>query len=573
MKKLHIGLYKHVGEKPDEENMVQLLATTTKYALAFRDFYLDQARQVWDIDVKPFVIWGDNECKPPTFAKYDRRRYTEEYGLGGFEPTHHMIWGGHSAGLCGQAGYGWDTGVTYAQASCGVPTMCHETGHMLGLGHANAGATEDDPDGTEYADGSTVMGNAKPLTKGFNSPARVYLELDPPEHIARPTESGQYLLCPIEMSKHSMHEGEIKHIELNVEGEDTYYVSIRKKLGTTYAGGWGGVDINKWLPKIGYAKNKSVYFSSLREEYPSKLLPNGVTVEVLEYDTHYETARVNVLFPDDIVPVDLVSPVGFPQHMTGVELKPKHSGAWYNKYFNGQGFYVQIKDDQMVFYWYTFNTKNHSRRFFYGTCAVGEGLEEFDIYTTYGGKWNNPASAREVKVGTGQIFFFDEDHGVFNYIVADQQDHYNTDEFGRGSVDITPVAKADLNPAAGVFYQPSRNMEGFTVQFYSEGATCVATWYTYGPRPLRSINRIGPGTNLQRWYICVGDKNLNNTYDLTIYEVLDGNWMKIKEKNTEVECGNAILEVIDNSNIRFTYDIDADNRVKGKGTYELQKIF
>ena len=41
--------------------------------------------------------------------------------------------------------------------------------------------------------------------------------------------------------------------------------------------------------------------------------------------------------------------------MGGVELSEKHSGAWYNARYNGQGIDLHVKDGRMALYWYTYN--------------------------------------------------------------------------------------------------------------------------------------------------------------------------------------------------------------------------
>ena len=292
-----------------------------------------------------------------------------------------------------------------------------------------------------------------------------------------------------------------------------------------------------------------------------KGLESGVRIEYLEYAN--ETAKVNFIFQDQYDIEENEIPVDFPEKLLSTELSEDHNGLWYNDDFYGQGFDVQVRNNKLLVYWYTFNEKNDSRRFYFGSCDLAEGTETFDLYTTDSGTFDDPTTAKAIKAGRGQLYFFDKNNGVFNY---------NTDEHGRGSVEITPIAFSQ-HDMSGVWYNPERNYEGFSIQFFDQLNSCTAFWYTYGPKTSSS------SISKQRWFMCNGSKVSDTEYDLTIYEVTGGRWMFFDDVVVK-SVGTAKLTIIDSglnwdidSKLKIDYDIAAEPGVTGKGTFDLTRLF
>lgn len=582
----HIGVYRTIitgtdepVEEPSEENKKTLRSSANLIGKEVKQFYRQLFRHIWDVDITPYVLWGDEDrVYPPSFSRLTRRARNAEGHLPGYDDIdYHAIWGGYIKGICGQGGVPGGACVTYRQSSCGAKTMCHELGHNFGLMHANA-ILEEGGQPQEYADRSSIMGSVTSLV-GFNSPQRVFFGADPEETIVRVKETGQYLLCPIELETHSMHQNEVKHIifegtdavsggrgEPVIPATNAFHISLRKSGQGHHYGANGTM-----LFVHEFTNRKATVLHSYLNTKPGDTftLPNGAVIEYLELKD--ETARINVLLnPDDPKPTDIPMPQGFPQHMPSVELSEKHSGSWYDPEMNGQGFDIQVKDGRLAFYWYTFNKGSDSRRFYYGTCLLKDGLEQFDIFTNKRGTFDNPEYSYPVKMGTGQIIMYDDTTGVFNYNFNEQLAEYA--KFGRGSIEIQPVALSEDNTYNGIYYNSNRDGEGFTVQYFHDMETCVAYWYTYGPKPTGGG---GVDIHTQRWYTCVGNKSEDGTYDLTIHEVIGGKWKWLADADEVnlVEVGKATLGIVDDNNITFEFDIDAEHYVKGTGKYELTRLF
>ena len=554
--KKHIGIFRQLPLTTTEEARAKQLVRTQEQAKSVQEFYRYYGNKVWDVEVRGYVMLGESSAHPPYYARSDVTKYMNEHDMEGFEPNYFHVNGGYSEGYCGQGNKPGNRSVTYINYVCGVKTMIHELGHNLNLHHAS---TFDGVDKlVEYGDKTSVMGSAQSVS-GFNSVNVIQLGFEDEREIKHITETQQILICPIELTKHGMHENEYQNVIFK-SGTKTFHVSIRKIKGGQYYSGES--DESMLYIHESTRDTHSIRYPSLRYPGPNvrRTLPGGVVVEYLEYAN--ETARVNIIFSGDSKPDDIPMPVGFPAALPSVSIGPEHNGAWYDKDYTGEGLDLHVKDDKMVLYWYTYNVKQRSRRFYFAACSLTDGLNEFDIMTTEDGTWADPTLYTPKTVGKGQLYFFDGTRGVFNW---------NTDEHGRGSMEVTPVALSN-HPSTGSYYQPSRDGEGFTIQFFDHLDSVTAFWYSYGPIERGTGYNNYKGNMKQRWYVCSGKKTDDGSYDLKVYEATDNMWMHLRDEPNVHEVGTAKIVVNDVDNITFDYDINADN-VTGKGTYELIRLF
>jgi len=210
----------------------------------------------------------------------------------------------------------------------------------------------------------------------------------------------------------------------------------------------------------------------------------------------------------------------------------------------------------MAVYWYTFNVKDNSRRFFWGVCGTDE--MEFDLYTTEGGTWDDPTGAEPTVIGRAQLYFTSETRGVFVF---------DTGEHDRNAINLELIAR-QVGRMSGAWFQPNRKGEGFTISFIPAsftGEMCVGYWYSYGPDKGDSDE-----TGSQRWYMFSGNK-VGDGYELTVYEILNGYWMYNSPTDLTV-AGNATLAIKGPNHIAFDYHLDADG-VKGDGGFKLERLF
>jgi hypothetical protein len=550
--KKHIGIFRQVPLDTTDEDLGHAENLAKGWAQSVQTFYRRYARHVWDVQVRGYAMRGEQSYYPPTYASTDIKNFMAEHDMEGFVPNYfHVVSTSGAKGMCGQGNLPGNRSVTYG-LGCGTDTMCHELGHNFGLHHASTYEAGADPETVEYGDRSSVMG-AGNGRGGFNSVDLVRLGLEDEREILEVTDTRQVIISPIELPPHGMHDVEHQDIRI-IKNKFPVHLSLRKKRGSFYSFS-GSAEETLFVHE--YASDLHS-IRHLKDLLPgqSKNLSNGTRVEYLEYAN--EMARVNIYYnPSDPKPEDIPMPVGFPPGPPSVSVGPEHTGAWYNPDFNGEGFDIQVRQNKLVLYWYTYNHKQKQRRFYHANVPLKDGPIEFDIMTTDLGTWTDPTKYQIAKAGTGQLYFLDGANGIFNF---------NLDELGRGSIEIVPVALSTGNASDGIYYQPSRNGEGFTIEFFDQLNSCVAFWYSYGPKDGTRPN------SRQRWYICQGDKNDDGTYDLTVRETPDNMWMGLREDPGAVDVGNAKVMIIDGDHITFDYDI-ATETVVGSGTFNLERLF
>lgn len=557
--KKHIGVFRQMPLNTTEEAQAKQLKKTQSQAKSIQDYYRHYGHNIWDVEVRGYVMLGEENAYPPYYAKNDINKFMADNDMEGFEPNYFHVNGGYHKSYCGQGNKPGNRSVTYIHYACGVKTMVHEIGHNLGLHHASTLNTETDKL-VEYGDQTSVMGSSQRLP-GFNSVNVVQLGFEDEREIKRVSTTQQILICPLEMTKHGMHENEYQNVVIEAASK-TFHLSIRKIKGVQYHSSVRDPSA-LFIHEATRDKHSILVDGMMRYPGASRIIYNNIKIEYLEYEN--ETARVNIIYGDDDAPDDIPMPTGFPESLPAVSIGTEHNGAWYNPDYTGEGLDLHVKGDKMVLYWYTYNVKQTSRRFYLATCSLEEGLNEFDILTTEDGTWDDPTLHTSKVVGKGQLYFFDGTRGVFNW---------NTEEHGRGSIEVTPVALSGENPhpSNGSYYQPSRNGEGFTIQFFEHLDSVAAFWFSYGPTVKGGPYDRYTGNMKQRWYVCSGKRSEDGTYDLTVYEATNNKWMYVRDNPGTDEVGTAKLTITDVNNIVFDFDIDAD-QVTDKGTYDLQRLF
>jgi hypothetical protein len=549
--KKHIALFRQLPENYNDELTEKEMKKAHEMAKGLEDFWRYYARHMWDIEVRAYPLKSACDSLSPEFCKTAINQYIKETGLDGFDANYfHVLSSKSMKGWCGHADLGGFYGATYEGAACNLKSTIHEIGHNFGLHHANEATRADD--NQEYGDETSVMGGDS-IICGLNSLNMLQLEFDTDREIKVVNQSQQLLMCPIELSQHVLHDNEHQHVIVQVPGAEDHFLSLRKDKGFPYRIK-GGKGSTIYIHKITSGAQKKSLLLKRVSPGESTGIGNGPTLEYLEYNN--ETARINILFNKSDKVEELEIPTDFPEKLKSVELSEKHNGLWYNKDFLGQGFDVQVKNGKMTIIWYTFNEKDSSRRFYIGSCDVTDGTEKFELFTTKDGTFEDPKSAVLVPAGKGQLYFFNDKSGVFNF---------ETPEHGRGSIEVEALALSE-NTMNGLWYNPARDREGFSVQFFSHLNSCTAYWYTYGPGGRYTKN------DTQRWFMCQGEKVNDAEYDLTIYEIRNGLWLFFNEIDV-VNVGKGKLRIKDNNNIDIDYDINVDQHISGKDTLNLIRLF
>ena len=272
-----------------------------------------------------------------------------------------------------------------------------------------------------------------------------------------------------------------------------------------------------------------------------RALNGSATVEYLEYKN--ETARLSITMGTPNMTLSpLTIETTLPDIPTTVDIF--HSGLWYNRDFNGQGFDIQVKGERVVVTWYTFNQRDSATRFYIASGNIADG--EYDLYTT--------DSEVLIPIGTIQLHFFEDGTtGVVNF---------NTVEHGRGSIHIEALLLS-FNDKSGVFVTPGINLVGFSAHFY--GDEIVMYWFTHGDYPAL-LQRTGRITR-QRWFTFVG-KKVDSEYIMSIYETTGGSFATF-DAVTGTRVGVATLR----ADMSLDINIIATGINPPKGVLSLQRLF
>jgi hypothetical protein len=491
--------------------------------------------------VEAFPLLADCSADSPEFCRTAITKYKREHGV---DVNYHQTWDRFThPSYCGLAYINDYWGATYE--GCTVKTAIHEIGHNFGLRHSNL------PD-EEYGDKSGIMGKSSAIT-GLLAPNLVSLQLYDDRTRTKVDETCQLLLAPIELNVQALHHNEHQIVTVYSAGHSPYYLSLRKAKGWPYI--YNRSRAERLFVHTKTGEGKTILMDEMRPG-DTALQLNNTKIEYLEYSG--ETARVNIIInPSDPI-IEQDWPTGFPAPVNSAQTAEHHTGLWYDPDFTGQGFDVQVRDGRMSLIWYTFNEGESSRRFYIASGDIDHTLE---LYTTVGGTFADPIDRITAKAGECRMDFLNERSAVF---------HYNMEEFGRGAIELELLAPSQ-HPDNGLWYQPDRAGEGFSIQFQDAGARCSAYWYTYGVNPYLPTSPHYKKNCTQRWFMCLGDRGDTGLCDLTIYEVRGGWWMDFEPIDV-VEVGEAVLAPDDNGKLDFIYTIDADESVTGTGSLSLTRL-
>ena len=462
-----------------------------KAALEIRRFYQKYSRGWWEVDCRPFLVTEYRGLPEP--PDYGLMSISREVDLGEFDPDYHHVRSYHRhSSYCGLGNIHGTKGATYDGAGvCGVHTYCHELGHNFGLRHANE-------DGVEYEDVSDIMGKG-PNVKGINGYHLLRLRLYDERERINVSDNTQLLVAPVELPWHALRENEYQHVLVYRDGGDTYHLTLRKDRGWP----WSPRQDERmlWVHVRGESGKSNLVDRISPSFNPTRRLPNGVTVNYLEYSVDQECALIELSYPDsDTVPTPLSMPTGLAPRLAATEPRPEYTGLWYDKEYYGQGLDIQIKGDRVQAYLYSFNVKTNkyttSKQCWYYIDGSTYD-EELDLYVTTGGTFDDPTNHVLEKIGVCSLSFSDGNTAILRY---------NTSLHGR---EVMHLSKIDGSNDYGLWYDPNFVGSGFSIQVpaSASSADMVCYWYTYA------------NNGEQAWYMLQGERD-----NMTLYIVQDGHW-------------------------------------------------
>ena len=188
-------------------------------------------------------------------------------------------------------------------------------------------------------------------------------------------------------------------------------------------------------------------------------------------------------------------------------LEPGHSAMWFNPDRDGEGWVLEVLDDERaLIYWYTYDSQGN-QRWLHGvgtrlSDASGDELVFPELMTTRGGRFGpgfDPDQVEREVVGEAVLRFSDCNQGQFSYVAFDQAQTIDIQRLSQTmAAGCEPVNGVPGKPVrdyagqSGSWFDPERDGEGFTLHWLSNDQALLA-WFTYDDQ------------GMQRWLTGVGD--------------------------------------------------------------------
>lgn len=159
------------------------------------------------------------------------------------------------------------------------------------------------------------------------------------------------------------------------------------------------------------------------------------------------------------------------------------SGAWFDPAHNGEGFVVQVlEDDRAIVYWFTY-TADGDQRWLLGTgTIVGTRIVVADLYDASGGRFGENYDPRQVRLaarGSLEIAFRNCSEAVVNYLVDGAGGHQSLTRLTQ--LHGYRCGQAEMAPSSGLsgsWYDPTHDGQGFVVEQLN-AETAVVYWFTF----------------------------------------------------------------------------------------------
>lgn len=170
-----------------------------------------------------------------------------------------------------------------------------------------------------------------------------------------------------------------------------------------------------------------------------------------------------------------------------------HTAAWYDPARNGEGWVLEIlNDDRAVVYWFTYDDEG-GQRWMIGAGEVvedegGRYIEVPELVATHGARFGDAFDPDDVVsevVGSASFRFDDCRTGTISYTAFGESSEASLQRLARtmgagcsplNGIPGEPVK--DYAGQSGDWYDPSHNGEGFTMQWLTRDQA-LAYWFTY----------------------------------------------------------------------------------------------
>jgi hypothetical protein len=179
------------------------------------------------------------------------------------------------------------------------------------------------------------------------------------------------------------------------------------------------------------------------------------------------------------------------------DIDDRFSGAWFDTAHDGEGFIVEVLENQRALvYWFTYGS-NGSQRWMMGVGDVRDNRVEIDdLLDSRGGRFGDAFDPDEVELqraGSLTLTFSNCAQATANYTVDGVGSHQSlerlTHVFGHECGRLQTPPDSDIS---GSWFDPSHDGEGFVVQ-QASADKAVVFWFTYDSK------------GNQRWMMDTGD--------------------------------------------------------------------
>jgi hypothetical protein len=169
-------------------------------------------------------------------------------------------------------------------------------------------------------------------------------------------------------------------------------------------------------------------------------------------------------------------------------LEPGTAGAWYDLDHTGEGFILEmLDDDAAILFWFTFNHLGEQDWFISVGEVRGNRILFAELLRVTGGEFGpgfDPTKIKETPVGSATFIWSGCDSGSMEWNIGNQHGRQQlvrlTTLMGLecGQARLSPLPEHAV--LSGSWYDPTHAGEGYTIEVLADGHV-VVYWFSFGP--------------------------------------------------------------------------------------------
>jgi hypothetical protein len=260
----------------------------------------------------------------------------------------------------------------------------------------------------------------------------------------------------------------------------------------------------------------------------------------------------------------------------GIDLNQEGlTGAWYNPFYNGQGFQFTIGDGLLFGAWYTFDDTSggaeHQRWYSLQAAIPGTpGSADVTIYENTSGNFDAPPSTSAHAVGVATLTFDSCTSGHFAFSLDDGRTGDIALQPLLPNVECVETGTPESPPSdfgySGTWYDPSAGGQGMMITVNPIVSQVFGGWYTY------TAHGAGSGAEGKRWFSLQGRYGVGHTsMDIPIYVTTGGTFGEGGSVGTSL-IGEATLTFLSCNTATLDYAFDDGELAGTTGTIPLLRL-